>query len=145
VAAAVIGVTAIAALSVGAVHGARLVAAANGSGQEAAWQRNTAYWDCLDTQAHSLVGPDEPVWLDAPNYPALVTLAKVVGPWAELAPARADARVELEIVSRPGPGTCLGTVVVGRFDGRRGRWTVVRTGSGAAVPGNVFQLPSTPL
>lgn len=145
VAAVAIALTAVAALGVGAVHGARQVAAADGSGQVAAWHRNTAYWDCLDIQAHSLVGPNQAVWLDAPNFPALVTLEKVVGPWAEVATVRSRAQVELEIVDRAGPGTCLGAVVVGRFDGRRGRWTVVRTGAGAAVPGNASQLPSTPL
>ncbi|MDA8359481.1 MAG: hypothetical protein M0Z95_24980 [Actinomycetota bacterium] len=132
-------------MAIGAVHGARQAQAAAQKGQVAAWQLNAAYWDCLETQAHSLVQPDEPVWVKEQQLATLVTIEKVIGPWADQVHSPSEAQAELEIVTRPGDGTCLGEVVVGWFGPPGGPWTVKRTGSGASLPGNVFELPSTPL
>lgn len=85
------------------------------------------------------------VWLDSTNVGTTVTLGKVLGAWAVLERTRRLAQVYVTLVPRSGPGACLGSVVEGRFPGPRGPGTVVRVGSGAAVPGTVLRLPATPL
>ncbi len=144
-AAVVVGCVAVVGLAVGAVHGVRGTAALSSEQQVTQWQADAAYWDCLDTQAHSLFRTGERVWLDTTSVVTTVALGKVLGPWAVIEATRRRAQAYVALVPHHGPGACLGSVVVGRFPGRRGAGTVVRVGSGASVAGTVAKLPSTPL
>jgi hypothetical protein len=128
----------LAALTFGAVHGARSSSVQARPAQVAAWRLDIAYYDCLSAQAHSLVHRGETVDVSMADPGPGVTLAKVVAPFAVLTD-RARDHVVLTLVTRPGPGTCLGSVVMARDpSGTR------RTGTGASLPGRA-RPPQTPL
>jgi len=94
-----------------------------------------AFYRCLDVQAHSLVRPGQSVALRTGNLADVVTMIKGFGSWVTVAdpPSRAD--VVLTLRDGPaGPGTCLGTRVVGTSTGPGGT-RVVRLGTGAQVAG----------
>jgi len=141
----VIVATCLVALTTGAVHGVRGTTALSSNRETASWELDVRYWDCLDVQAHSLVAPDQRVWMDTTNLVALVTLIRVFGPWAALVDSPRLARVYVTVRSGVARGGCLGTLVVGMFDGPRGPGSVLRTGTGASMPGSPLELPSTPL
>ncbi len=127
---------------------AAVVQAARGNAVVAAERRpaaqhdaalDDAFYDCLSTQAHSLVPPTEPVFLrgSEANLAGIgdwVTMLKAIGSWVTFSgspgAARTDITIEDHVTNRP---ACLGTVVVAR-EVRGGR-TTVRFGSGAHVPG----------
>ncbi len=99
-----------------------------------------AFYDCLSTQARSLVRPGEPVFLEASRsdlagFADWVTLMKAIGSWVTFSDTPSGARVRVSVVdhvqARP---ACLGTAVVARSV-RQGK-PVVRHGSGADVPGS---------
>lgn len=139
----VVGITGTAALGVGAVHGARAVAAGSTDRQAARWQLDADYWRCLDVQAHDVIRPSEPVWIDNANFSIAVIVTKVIGPWATLVPKRrARAYVSLRTSSRDG---CLGMQVVASSPRPGGGGAVVHAGSGASIPGRQQELPATPL
>lgn len=96
---------------------------------------DNAFYDCLDRQAHSVVRPGESVTLSTSNLADVITLIKGVGSWVTVADPPSSAQVVLTLrTGHPGPGTCLGTVVVATSTGPGGR-PVVRIGHGAQVPG----------
>ena len=94
-----------------------------------------AFYACIDTQAHSLVRPGQTVTLGGTNLADVVTMIKGFGSWVTVADPASTAAITLTLHDGPaGPGTCLGTTVVGTSTGPGGH-TVVRVGTGAQVPG----------
>lgn len=134
----------LAALGVGAVHGARSIADGSTGRQAARWQLDADYWHCLTVQAHSVVRPAEPVWFDITTLDDLVILTRVLGPWATVVgrPGRARAYVTLRPAGHDG---CLGLRVVALLPGPGGPGSIVKVGSGATLPGRQQELPTTPL
>lgn len=93
------------------------------------------FYDCLDTQAHSLVRPGQTVTIDTDNLADVVTMLKGFGSWVTVADPASSADVVLALHDgTAGPGTCLGTTVVATYHHPDGR-TTVRVGTGAHVPG----------
>lgn len=130
---------AVAGLAVGAVHGARSAASLEGPRAVARANLDDRYYACLTAQARTLVRPGQTVEISTANLGDWGTLAKAVAGWAVLTDHRARAAAVLSLESLPGPGACLGSVVVARYpDGS------VRRGVGAAVPGS-GPPPSQPL
>ncbi len=135
VAGAVLAAVALAALGVQAARGTAVVSGQSSPSVERQARLDDAFYACLDTQARSLVAPGRTVALGAGDLADVVTLLKAVGSWVTVADPPASADVTLTLRSGPAaPGTCLGTVVVGRVKEPSGRVTV-RVGTGAAVPG----------
>jgi hypothetical protein len=128
----------VAGLAVGAVRGVRATAAQADPAEVAAWRLDLAYYDCLSTQAHSLVHGGETVDVSMSDPGAWVTLAKVVAPFAVIT-ARSSGHVVLTLRTRTGPGTCLGFVMVARDPSG-----AVRDGRGGSLTGH-RQPPQTPL
>lgn len=124
-------------LAVGAVRGVRATTARAGPTEVAAWRLDLAYYDCLSAQAHSLVHAGETVDVSMTDPGPGVTLAKVVAPFAVITD-RASGHVVLTLISRPGPGTCLGSVVVARDPSG-----VVHQGRGSLLGHEI--PPQTPL
>jgi len=94
-----------------------------------------AFYACIDTQAHSLVGPGQTVALGGDNLADVVTMLKGFGAWVTVADPASGADIVLTLHDGPGaPGTCLGTRVIGTYRGPDGR-TTVRLGTGAQVAG----------
>ena len=94
-----------------------------------------AFYACLDTQAHSLVRPDQTVTLGGGNLADVVTMIKGFGSWVTVADRASRAEVVLTLHDgSPGPGTCLGATVIATFRGPGGH-DVVRVGTGAEVAG----------
>ena len=96
---------------------------------------DNAFFDCIDVQARSLVGPGQSVTLGGDNLADVISMIKGFGAWVTVAdpPSRADVVLTLH-VGMAAPGTCLGTRVVGTYRGSDGR-TTVRLGTGAQVAG----------
>lgn len=140
----VVGLTAVAGLGVGAVHGVRQTSSLAGTAQARAWQDDSSYWACLDAQARSLVSPGEHVWIETHSLATVFTLDKVLSPWAIVVRYRHQATTWVSLRARTGSGTCLGKVVQARYPGPFGPGTIVRTGTGGSFPGD-RSLPSTPL
>jgi hypothetical protein len=126
------------ALAVGAVHGGRAASAQGSPAQVSAWRLDAAYYGCLATQVHTLIGPGQVVDVSTADPGAWVTLDKVVAPFAVITTRRAG-HVVLTLANRPGPGSCLGSVVVAR-----GPSGVVRIGTGGSLGGHRMP-PQTPL
>lgn len=94
-----------------------------------------AFYRCLDVQARSLVRPGQSVALRTDNLADVVTMIKGFGSWVTVADPASRADVVLTLRDGPaGPGTCLGTRVVGTSTGPGGT-RVVRLGTGAQVAG----------
>ncbi|HVC71161.1 MAG TPA: hypothetical protein VNC61_12975 [Acidimicrobiales bacterium] len=137
VAAGLVGVG-LAGLAVGAVRGVRATAARADPAEVSAWRLDLAYYDCLSAQAHSLLYRGETVDVSMADPGSGVTLAKVVAPFAVISDRR-SGHVVLTLVARPGPGSCLGSVVVAH-DPTGG----VRTGGDGSLGGR-RSPPATPL
>ncbi|HEX4218289.1 MAG TPA: hypothetical protein VHZ02_07970, partial [Acidimicrobiales bacterium] len=118
--------TAVAGLAVGAVHGVRGTTALSTDRRVATWTLDNRYWACLDTQARSLIDPGARVWLDTTNFGTTIALEKLLAPWAFIVSSPGQASAYLTLRTKPGPGSCLGSVVVGRFPGPRGPGSVVK-------------------
>ena len=128
-------VVAAAALGVQAARGTAIVSAQSSPGVEHQARVDDAFYSCLAIQARSIVGPGQTVALRPHNIVDLVTLVKAVGSWARVADPPATAAVTLSLTTGPGgPGTCLGTRVIGRLSGPGGT-VVTKVGTGAQVPG----------
>lgn len=127
----------LAVVTVGAVHGARSTAVLAGARQLSTARLDDAYYDCLDTQAHSVARPGELVDVLTSNSSAWVTLVKVVAPWAVLTTDAARAQVTMTLVPRRGANTCLGSVVVART-----RSGTVHDGTGATLTGGPPPSPA---
>ncbi len=138
-------VVAVVAVGVGAVHGARTVAALSSPGSVASAALDDAYYACLATQVRSLVRPGTTVEVATADPGDWVTLAKATAPVATLTadPRRAVALLALRQTLDPEtPGTCLGSLVVARFPAA-GPVRRIATGRGASVTGT--RLPPPPV
>ena len=94
------------------------------------------YYDCLSTQAHSLVSSSTPVrYRPGATLWEAVLLNKSAGSWITVAPPGSTPSALLGIAHTGGPGACLGDVVFARIHQPDGSW-VTRTGTGASVPGS---------
>jgi hypothetical protein len=116
----------------GAARGNATVTALNSSTQAADLHLENAYYRCLEIQTRSLVSPGEPVTLNV--WYEVLDLLRAAGVWLTAAPPSDVHAPQLTLATRPGPGSCHGTVVEARFllpDGK----TVIRFGTGASVPG----------
>jgi hypothetical protein len=131
-------------LAVGAVHGVRSTTSLSTDRQVATWNLDNRYWACLDTQARSLVRPGAHIWLTDVNFGTAIALEKLLAPWVYLVNRPEQASAYLTLRTQPGPGSCLGSVVVGRFPGPAGPGSIVKVGRGASLPGHE-QPPATPL
>jgi len=136
--AAVLACVCLGSLVVGAVHGGRAAAARETPSQVSAWRLDLAYYGCLSAQTHSLLRPGQVVDVSTADPGAWVTLAKVVAPFAVMT-TRRPGHVLLTLATRPGPGSCLGSVVVAREPSG-----AVRLGTGGSLPGHRLP-PQTPL
>ena len=135
VACALVAAVALLALGGQAVRGDRVVGAQLAAHAVHDATVDDAFYRCLDIQAHSLVRPGQTVALRTDNLADVITMIKGFGSWITVADPAARADVVLTL--RDGvaaPGTCLGTRVVATSVGPGGT-TVVRLGTGAAVPG----------
>ncbi|MHB1712385.1 MAG: hypothetical protein ACYCV7_13465 [Acidimicrobiales bacterium] len=94
-----------------------------------------AYYRCLDTQARSLVSPDQAVVLDMTSLRDFVTLIKAVGSWTRFANSPSHAVARLSLRSSTTNGGCLGTVVVAHFTTPH-HGVTVEIGSGASMAGH---------
>jgi hypothetical protein len=128
-----LGVGALAALTVGSVHLARQTTAVTDPAQVHADEMDAHYYQCLNTQARSLVHPGEPVRLTG-SLAAVVTLGKVLGGWAVL--TTSDHAVQLTLLPTQAGG-CYGFVVAGTFPGATGVSPIERLGHGASVRGTM--------
>jgi hypothetical protein len=125
-------------LVVGAVHGWRAQAAQGSPTEVARWRVDTEYYDCLAAQVHSVVQRGQTVDVSTADPGAWGTLVKVVAPYAVVSSHR-TGHVVLTLVSRPGAGSCLGSVVVARYPSG-----AVRAGTGGSLRGSETP-PQTPL
>ncbi len=101
------------------------------------------YYACLTAQARSLIGRGETVAVNEANLQSWVIITKVLGAWAVLdnravAPPTVPT---VSVITRPGPGSCLGSVVTTSVVTHGGHVTV-RRGTGAALLGH--QVPPAP-
>jgi hypothetical protein len=131
-------------LGVGAVHAVRQTSSLSSAADVRAWQADARYWACLDSQAHSLVRSGTHVFIDTHNLGDLITLEKVLSPWAIVVQHRDQASVRVSLFDTTGPDTCLGTRLQGRYPSPSGPRTIVRDGTGGSYPGH-RSLPPTPL
>jgi hypothetical protein len=129
------------ALVFGARQGDSAVATLGSPAQRSLARVENDYYRCLDVQTRSLVAPGQPV--SVAQQGNVADLLRAIGSWITAAPPRDHQAPQLALVSRTGPGTCHGSVVVARFPGRDGR-PVERVGSGASQPGQ-GPLPRPPL
>ena len=135
VASALVAVVGLVALGGQALRGSRTVDVQLAHRTVHATSIDNAFYACIDTQAHSLVRPDQPVTLGGTNLADVVTMIKAFGSWVTVADPASRAEVVLTLHDgNAGPGTCLGTTVVGTFRGPGGRDTT-RVGTGAEVAG----------
>ena len=135
VAGCLVAVVALVALAGQAVRGDRTVTSQLAAPAVHDASVDDAFYHCIDVQARSLVAPGRTVTIRTDNLADVVTMIKGFGSWITVADPPSSADVFLTLRDDvPGPGTCLGTQVVGTIVGPGGR-TVVRVGTGAAVPG----------
>lgn len=135
VAGVLVAVVALVALVGQAVRGDRTVGAQLSAPAVHDATVDDAFYRCLDVQAHSLVRPGQTVALRTDNLADVVTMIKGFGSWVTVADPASRADVDLTLRDGPaGPGTCLGTRVVGTSTGPDGT-RVVRLGTGAQVAG----------
>ena len=135
VASALVVAVALIGLAGQAVRGNRTVDAQLSARAEHDASVDDAFYACIDTQARSLVRPGQTVALGGDNLADVVTMIKGFGSWVTVADPASRADVVLTLHDgAAGPGTCLGTRVVGTWRGPGGR-TMVRLGTGASVAG----------
>lgn len=134
--AAIVAVLCLGGLGVQALHGNAVVSQQRSARTVADALLDDAYYDCLDTQAHSLISPHTPVrYRPGVTLGESIVLNKTVGSWIDVAVPGTSPVAFLGIRHTGGPGSCLGDVVVAKFRTPDGRW-ITRFGHGAAVPGN---------
>lgn len=135
----VIGITVMVAATVGlgvqAVHGAQAVSVQRQSTAARNASLDDAYYGCLDTQAHSLVSPNQSVTINADNLADFIILLKTTGSWVTFADSPSSAAVQLSLRTVSGGGNaCRSSVVVAHYaTPQHGRSE--RVGSGASVAG----------
>jgi hypothetical protein len=131
-----LALVALGALVVGSVHGARSSVGRADAASVASARLDDAYYGCLAAQAGSLVGPGLVVDVSTSDPGSWGTLVKVVAPRDVLTTDQGRSAAVLTLARRPGPGACLGSVVVARYpDG------TVRQGTGGSLPGDESPPP----
>jgi hypothetical protein len=112
IAGVIVGLFALGALVSTAVHATRSEAQLVSQVAIREADQSNAYYSCLEAEAHSLVQPDDVVYLADPNLARWVTVTKAVGGWADLTLHRSQATVAL-LLQHPSHGpTCAGNVLV---------------------------------
>ena len=136
-----IGIAVVVAATVGlgvqAVNGARTVSVQRQSTAARNASLDDAYYDCLDTQAHSLVSPGQSVTIYADNLANFIILLKTAGSWATFADSPSSAAVQLSLRTVSGGGgrfACRSSVVVAHYATPQ-HGISERVGSGASVAG----------
>ncbi len=127
-----VGLGALGALALGSTAVARRTSALQSPAQIRADTLDARYYDCLATQAHSLVRPGQGVNLYDNGLGDFVTLAKTVAGWTTLTANPHDVQLVLRPVTT---GGCRGSAVVALVPGPAGTPPTVRVGRGASLPG----------
>ena len=140
----ILGLIAVATLTLLSFQSIHAINDASSSGQVRQWERDAAFWNCLTTQAHSLVAPGERVQIDRQGLAAAVMLEKAVGGWTILVTKADQASAVLVLKSDNHRESCLGSVVVEYAPGSNLAGRPEKIGSGASDHGG-GSLPSTPL
>ena len=95
-----------------------------------------AFYGCLDTQAHSLVSPNQPVVINPIDISDFITMLKAFGSWVDIADPPSSSDVILSLRDNvQGGGACLGSEVVAKYR-TPGHGVREKTGFGASVPGS---------
>ncbi len=93
------------------------------------------YYQCLDTQARSLISPNQPIAIDTGNLGDFISLLKAIGSWATFSDSSSSAPVKLSLRTIRGSGGCRGSVVVADFASPH-QGVSPRVGTGASMPGH---------
>jgi hypothetical protein len=141
---AVLAVIAFGALTLVGLQSVHAIDSRSSAGQARQWERDSAFWNCLTIQAHSLVVPGEHVQINQAGLPTRVMLEKVVGGWTILVTNAKEATAVLLIKNERSRRSCLGSVVVEYAPGSNLHGRPERIGSGASDHAS-NSLPSTPL
>jgi hypothetical protein len=137
----VVALVALALVSLRSIHA---INDRSSSAQARQWERDSAFWNCLTIQAHSLVTPGERVQINRAGLPTRVMLEKVVGGWTILVTKTEEASAVLQLENGHARDSCLGSVVVEYAPGSNLHGRPEKVGSGASDPGT-GSLPATPL
>jgi hypothetical protein len=132
---AAVALIALVALGGGALHANADQTKLTSAREVAAAARADTYYACLTTQAHSLIGTHDVVYLHDPSLDQWVVLTKVIGGWATetLHLDRATVALSLQHIGGhdgTGSGTCQGDVLVAVRRGPGGRVELERGGTG---------------
>jgi hypothetical protein len=131
----VVVVAAVVGLSAQAVSGAHTVSAQRQSTTVRNATIDDEYYQCLDTQARSLIAPNQSVAIYTPSLVDFITLLKAVGSWVTFADASSGADVRLSLRTITGSGGCRGSVVVANYAVPH-QGVSQRVGTGASMPGH---------
>jgi hypothetical protein len=144
VARTILGLIAVATLTLLSFQSIHAINDESSSGQVRQWDRDAAFWNCLTIQAHSLVAPGERVQINRGGLATAVMLEKVVGGWTILESKADEASAVLVLKSDRSRASCLGSVVVEYPPGSNLHGRPEKIGSGGSDRGS-GSLPSTPL
>ena len=139
-----LAVTGLVALTYSGLRSVQGIATRSSSGQMVQWQHDVSYWNCLATQARSLVGPGERVEIDKQGLASKVILEKTVGGWTRMVSSTQRPSAVLALENDQSRHSCLGSVVVEYPPGASLRGPPEKIGSGGSDPGKNV-LPATPL
>jgi hypothetical protein len=107
-----VGLCALAGLASTAVHATQSEAQLVSHTDIRQADESNAYYSCLEAEAHSLVRPDDVVYLAEPDLARWVTVTKAVGGWADLTLHRSQATVALLLEHTSKGPTCAGDVLL---------------------------------
>jgi hypothetical protein len=144
IARSILALIALATLTLLSLQSIHAIKDASSPGQVRQWERDAAFWNCLTTQAHSLVAPGERVQINRQGLAAAVMLEKAVGGWTILVTKADQASAVLVLKSDNHRASCLGSVVAEYAPGSNLGGRPEKIGSGASDRGS-GSLPSTPL
>ena len=111
---------------------------ASDDAQVVSWERDAAYYRCLEVETASLVAPGRVVAVAA-NGPGTFGIYFAVVAMHEVLTTDTTRHVTLGLVHRPDPVSCAGGVVMERYPGARTRFPTRGYLPGDAPP------PATPL
>jgi hypothetical protein len=100
-----VGLIALGALASTAVHATRAATQLDSPSHLRSAQRSNAFYNCLTAQAHSLLKPDDVVYLGDPDLDRWTTVTKAIGGFADPTLHLKDATVALVLShtsTRPG-------------------------------------------
>jgi hypothetical protein len=109
---AVVGLLALGGIGVTAVHAARSETSLATPALVRSAAQSDDYFDCLRTQAHSLVTSHDVVYLPNPSLENWVTLTKVIGGWVRLTLRPDSSTVAMVLSHGTGGDTCQGDYLV---------------------------------